>query len=582
MDGISTKKARNPGNQCRSLLQKRLEYAQRLKRQLKRLIKTKKISIYTVVGFSVFDPGAAFLLFPLAVVLIPAVFLRHRMASKLYQEGLAVEFYRNAIARMEDRWVGRGDAGVRYLTSDPLFADDLDLFGRGSLFQLLCAARTSIGKDTLASWLLRSGTVAEIRERQEAVRELSQRLDIRESLAVLEFDREKFRLDVLAEWGNAADPSRESTARFFGVSVVVSAVVLWSFVGFGFWFIVGVLLMEFGLRTLLRDRLQANAVPAAEMLQARAALAIIRNAVWPVSFHSRLLTQIRTTICSREDGSTLVHAFYGFVVRSPFLLLMVRQFTSGVDRWRRDVAAQSQERLLAWGQLEALASLAQYRFEQPDTSFPEVVSASPCFEATQIGHPLIPASRRVTNDVTLNDSLRLLMVSGSNMSGKSTMLRTVGINAVLALAGGPVCGERLRLTPFAIGTAMRFHDSLEQQTSHFYAVLTRLRRIMQLPTDGQPLLFLIDEILQGTNSRDRVTGAEALAKALLKRNSVGFITTHDLELTRIVDSLGEHAANVNFVDQLVDDELHFDYIMRPGVVQSGNALVLMRKMGLDV
>ena len=581
MDQMSTKQARSPDDQCRCLLQEHLESAERLQRQLKRLDKGKKLSIYTLIGYSVLDPSAAFLIVPLAVVLVPIVFFQKRMARNLNQQGLAVEYYQNAIARMEDRWVGRGDSGVRYLTSDTLFADDLDLFGQGSLYQLLCVARTFVGKDTLASWLLRSGTTDEIRERQEAVRELSQLMDLREHLAVLELDNGNFRSDVLSAWNTVAPPC-ESIVRFSGVGAAVSVVVLWSCVGFGFWFIIGALLMEIGLRAFLHDRLQAIAVPKAETLQVHNGLSVVQSALEPVSFHSHLLAQLQTIICWRTKGSSLVHAFYRFVVRSSLLLLMVRLITSDIDHWSRENASRSQKRLLAWGQLEALACLAQYGFEQPETTFPEVVSSSPCFEATQIGHPLIPASRRVANDVTLNDSLRLLMVSGSNMSGKSTMLRTVGINAVLALAGAPVCGQRLRITPFAIGTAMRFHDSLEQQTSHFYAEITRLRRIMQLPSDGLPLLFLIDEILQGTNSRDRVKGADAIARGLLKRSSVGFITTHDLELTRIVDSLRDYAANVHFVDQLVDDELHFDYVMRPGVVQSGNALALMRKMGLDV
>jgi DNA mismatch repair ATPase MutS len=174
------------------------------------------------------------------------------------------------------------------------------------------------------------------------------------------------------------------------------------------------------------------------------------------------------------------------------------------------------------------------------------------------------------------------MVSGSNMSGKSTMLRTVGINAVLALCGGPVCARELRISTFAVGTAMRFHDSLQQNTSHFHAVITRLRAVLQLQEGDRPLLFLLDEILQGTNSQDRVTGAQAVIRTLIDRGGVGLVTTHDLALTEIVDALNSRARNVHFVDQLIDGRLQFDYRMRPGVVQTTNALALMRNMGLDV
>jgi DNA mismatch repair ATPase MutS len=482
---------------------------------------------------------------------------------------------------MEDRWIGVGDPGARYLTADHLFADDLDLFGRGSLFQFLCAARTSVGKDTLANWLLHSGSLAGISERQAAVQELSERLDVRERLAVLELDHSAFRPTALSERGDAADPLPRSLRRLARLGVAAVAILSWSF-GLGYWLVAVVLLSESGLYLLQRKRLQAIAAPAGEALQAQAALAVLQKALRPVSFDSQRLQQIRATIDAQTTGSNLLDTCFGFVVQRPLLLLLAEQVTSHVDRWRQAVAAQTRQGLTAWGELEALASLAQYRFEQPDTSFPEVVSAPLLYEAEQIGHPLIPASRRVANDVMLNDNRRLLLISGSNMSGKSTLLRTVGINAVLALCGGPVCATRLRLTTFSIGTAMRFRDSLEQQTSHFYAVIERLRRITDLPTDERPLLFLIDEILQGTNSKDRVAGAEAVVRTLINRGGLGLVTTHDLELTRIVDSYGERAANVHFVDQLTDGKLSFDYLMRPGVVQTSNAIDLMRQMGLNV
>jgi len=235
------------------------------------------------------------------------------------------------------------------------------------------------------------------------------------------------------------------------------------------------------------------------------------------------------------------------------------------------------------GELEALASLSQFAYEQSNTVFPEIVDAEVCFDAEELGHPLIAPEDRVTNDVHLGKDLRLLLVSGSNMSGKSTMLRTVGINAVLALSGAPVCAAKLRISSLTVGTAMRFQDSLEHRTSHFFAVIGRLRSVMELlESKERPLLFLIDEILQGTNSHDRLVGAEALVRKLVDGGALGLVTTHDLELTRIVDGLGNRAANVHFVDEVVDGEIRFNYKMWPGVVKTSNALLLMRKMGLDV
>lgn len=571
----------SPLERCRRLLAQRQEQAQRRQRQLERLRRTRAFSIYAVIGYTVIDPTAAFLLVPLAVLVVPAIFVQHWLARTIYRGRLAVEFYRRAALRMEDRWIGLGDSGARYLPADHLYADDLDLFGCGSLFQFLCAARTSVGKDTLAGWLLHPATVDEICERQAAVQELSERLDVRERLAVLELDHSTFRPAALSEWEHATDPLPESMRLLTRLGVAAAAVLAWSF-ELGFWLFAAVLMAEIGLYILQRKRLQAIAAPAGEVWKAHAALAVVRGALRPVCFDSQRLQQIRSTINAQTTDSNLTDACYGFIVQRPLLLLLAEQVTSHVDRWRQAIAAQSRQGLTAWGELEALASLAQYRFEQPDTSFPEVVSAPLSYEAEQIGHPLIPATRRVANDVMLNDNRRLLLISGSNMSGKSTLLRTVGINAVLALSGGPVCARRLRLTTFSIGTAMRFRDSLQQQTSHFYAVVERLRRITELATDERPLLFLIDEILQGTNSKDRVAGAEAVVRTLIDRGGVGFVTTHDLELTRIVDSYGERAANVHFVDQLVDGKLSFDYLMRPGIVQTSNAIDLMRQMGLNV
>jgi DNA mismatch repair ATPase MutS len=275
-------------------------------------------------------------------------------------------------------------------------------------------------------------------------------------------------------------------------------------------------------------------------------------------------------------------ALYRMVADLPLLLLLPCQFMPNIDRWRRSLAMTAERALLALGELEALASLAHYAFVQPEATYPEVMTTETCYEAADLGHPLIRASDRVRNDFQLNDALRLLVVSGSNMSGKSTMLRTVGINAVLALCGAPVCAKEVRISPFSIGTAMRFSDSLEHRTSYFYAVIKRLRGVMELQDEDRPLLFLMDEILQGTNSSDRIEGAKAVARKLTDRGGVGMVTTHDLELTRIVDTFDGRAANVHFVDQLADGGIQFDYKMRPGVVQTSNALALMRSMGLDV
>jgi DNA mismatch repair ATPase MutS len=182
----------------------------------------------------------------------------------------------------------------------------------------------------------------------------------------------------------------------------------------------------------------------------------------------------------------------------------------------------------------------------------------------------------------LNKDLQLLVVSGSNMSGKSTLLRTVGVNAVLAMAGAPVPSRRLRMSPLALGATMRVRDSLQEGTSRFYAEIVRIREIVTEASGEVPALFLLDEILHGTNSHDRAIGAEGIVKALLARGAIGLVTTHDLALARVAEALAPRAANVHFEDHFEGGRLVFDYRMRPGVVQKSNALDLMRVVGLEV
>ena len=212
----------------------------------------------------------------------------------------------------------------------------------------------------------------------------------------------------------------------------------------------------------------------------------------------------------------------------------------------------------------------------------DVIEGAATFDGIDIGHPLLPAAKMVRNDVHLDGGIRLLVVSGSNMSGKSTLLRTVGVNAVLALAGAPVRATRLRITPLAIGATLRIQDSLQEGRSRFYAEITRIREISDLARGPVPLLFLLDELFHGTNSHDRLIGATGVLRSLLDRGAIGLITTHDLALTAIADSLAPRAANMHFDDRFEGGEIVFDFRMKPGPVTRSNALALMRSVGLDI
>jgi DNA mismatch repair ATPase MutS len=256
---------------------------------------------------------------------------------------------------------------------------------------------------------------------------------------------------------------------------------------------------------------------------------------------------------------------------------------AAVEGWRREFGPKVNAWLSAVAEYEVLSSLAAYAYEHPADPFPHFVEEGPArFVGTQLGHPLVPVARMVRNDVHLDSRISLLVVSGSNMSGKSTLLRTVGVNVVLAMTGAPVRAQHVTLTPLAVGATLHVHDSLQAGRSRFFTEIERIRAIIDLTGSLPKPIFLLDELFQGTNSHDRAIGADALVRALIGRGAIGLLTTHDLALTAIADRSSRRAANVHFEDELHGGELVFDYKMRPGPVTHSNALELMKAVGLPV
>jgi DNA mismatch repair ATPase MutS len=266
----------------------------------------------------------------------------------------------------------------------------------------------------------------------------------------------------------------------------------------------------------------------------------------------------------------------------PFFLLDT-QLAFALEARRAGFGEKIEDWLRRLGEMEALSSLAGHAFEHPADPFPELLPESePArIQMQGLGHPLIPETRVVRNDLAMDPEHRLIVVSGSNMSGKSTWLRALGVNLALATAGGVVRARRMQLSPLQLGASIRTLDSLNEGISRFYAEIKRLRQIIDLTGEGA-VLFLVDEVLQGTNSHDRRIGTAYVVKALLERGAMGLITTHDLALTQIVDETQPRGANFHFEDQFKDGKMSFDYQLRPGVVEKSNALALMRSIGLDV
>jgi hypothetical protein len=529
--------------------------------------------------------------FAAVAVVHEVVARRRRLAAR------AVAFYERGLLRLDDRWAGTGEAGARFFDDRHPYAADLDLFGRASLFERLCTARTRAGQETLARWLREPAPPAEARARQAAVAELRPVLDLREELALLGEDVQSgMAPDALARWSTAAPVPFPRSARVVSALLAalnILAAAAWG-LGAGGRLLVFTLAASGAWALWLHERVEhtigAGDRPGRDLnLLAQLLASLERQAFaapWLVALRAKLDTdgrapsvQIRRLARWQDLLESRRNPFFAPLALP---LLWSTQLALAVEAWRLKVGPAVPTWLAAVGDFEALSALASDAYERPADPFPQLVDAGPCFDAIELGHPLLPAATCVRNDVRLDDDQRLLLVTGSNMSGKSTLLRTVGVNVVLAGAGAPVRARSLRVSPFALGASIRVLDSLEAGASRFYAEITRLRQLMDLARARPPLLFLLDEILHGTNSDDRRVGAEAVVRGLLERGAVGLVTSHDLALARIADDLAPRARNVHFEDHLQDGRIAFDYRLKDGVVRSSNALALMRAVGLEV
>lgn len=507
-----------------------------------------------------------------------------------------VNYYQRGIARLEDRW--------SELSKEPLhnpadshhpYSADLDLFGSGSLYELLTLGWTPMGRNTLSNWLLHPADRATALERQLAVKELAPQSDQREAVCIRAVGLAELEEDRLRTWVSEKPPTWEVWERWgTDVVVVANAVCLagW-FAGFlpGLVALASVLIMM-----LWASRLSTKTSAALRGLERQSdrlqTLATLLHFVEQQSFTSPLLSQLQNELNTDEKASSAIAELSqlaerldwprnAFFIPIALLLLWWTRLAFRVADWRTRHGEHVQRWLDSLGQYEALQSFANLSFERPHYIFPEIVAEGRSLQATQIGHPLLPTDKCRCNDVTLGKEPQLLLISGSNMSGKSTLLRTVGINVVLALAGAPVKASTMRLTELYPGATLRVQDSLQSGISRFYAEILRLRQLLDLAQE-KPLLFLVDEVLSGTNSAERRQGAAGILEALLERNAIGLATTHDLALTEIAETWKPRAINKHFADTWKDEKISFDYQLRPGVVSHGNALALMRAVGLKV
>jgi len=540
--------------------------------------------------------GAAFVAFVWLVVVHARVIAR--------QEDLAA---RIAWARLRKDCLDRIEADrsvspSRAPEEGHPFAFDLDVVGARSLLAHLAPHASPYGRDAVASFLLATSaelpSVAEIASRQEAVRELAEHPDALEDLAILgqPLQRGAPPIDRLRAWaerqGELANRPLLASARFLSPLTLLLFVLsrfdrvpAWTpAIPFAITAIATVLLSGATSELFEVAAREGGGVAKLEPLFRRLEALEVRHERLSRS-RDVLVRQGSAAASLRSLANILGFADLrrAFLVHLPLNLGLAWDLwvASALLRWRNAHGAELPARCEAAGDLEAMAALATLAHDHPDWCFPTVDDGAPRFVAEGLAHPLLPAGR-VANGVEIAAPVGCLLVTGSNMSGKSTLLRSIGTNAVLALAGAPVCARRLEMHRAAVWSSMRVRDSLSDGVSHFYAEILRLRDVVRAAERGEDVLYLLDEVLHGTNSRERIVGAKAVARRLLELGAVGALTSHDLGVTTLSDDVPGKVALGYFCEHVQDGEMRFDYTLRSGVVETTNALRLMKELGLPI
>jgi len=537
-----------------------------------------------------------------ALAAVSAIFYTGRLAKKrhalLLRELRLEAWHERGIDRLNGDWTEEKCQGVEFSLPGHCYEKDLNILGEASLFQLLCTCRTQVGQRKLAEYLLAPVSMERIRARQEAVRELQPLARLREKVHVLgDFSFQESSWETISQW---VDSEAAPAPVWFRIVALISSISLasillvamtfyfpWSF--FQNWVIALLLLngaMALPHRLRVNNSVRAIRAASSEISLLQQGIELLQNC----QFHSpMLIAQVRavqgaaarlrklerfTAVMIERDKDM----FYG-ISRA---LLTGTQVFLAIEKWKSENAKAMRVWLAAWGEFEALLALSNYAYENPAHSYPELVDGSSLLDAAAMGHPLLPDEECVRNDVRFDHGCKLYIVSGSNMAGKSTLLRTIGLNLALAYAGAPVCAQKLVLSRFSLCASLAIHDSLSNRKSKFLAEMDRLKQALQMPLANGPVLFLIDEILSGTNSKDRRAAAEAIIRSLIQRGAMGALSTHDLALTELASLPELRARNVHMGSRDDSDPLDFDYLVKPGVTNQSSALAIARLAGVNV
>ncbi len=491
------------------------------------------------------------------------------------------------------------DDGREYINRDHPNSFDLDLFGHASVYQFMNRTCSRPGAEMLAQWLLTPARQDEIKERQLASEELKPEIDWRQKLMTTGyFSRHSLNNpEELLSWMQRENEFRSiRMLKFFTMALIILTIALTLLAITGT--PAALLFLVFGINFLFYfsqsrkiNRLHQQVSKSADLLQTYAA---IISLIEGKKFDTQKLSSLQQIFRSQPTASAAIKQLSKLVNRLDTRLnIMVSiplnlyffwdiYVSLALEKWKVRYARDIEQWLGAMAEFEVLTSIANMAFNNPLWTLPEIVPGYFTLKARNTGHPLIPETRRILNDIEISQGGKMVVITGSNMSGKSTFLRTCGVNTVLAMAGAPVCASSFMISHVKVYSSMRISDSLEDNTSSFYAELKRLASIIKQAEQDPRVFLLLDEILRGTNSNDRFTGSVALIKQLAGYGTVAVVATHDLKLAELEKDLPEKIDNYHFDVKVDGEELYFDYKLTPGVCTSLNASILMKKMGIRV
>ncbi|MEO6405557.1 MAG: hypothetical protein ABIY51_15365 [Ferruginibacter sp.] len=562
------------------------------------------ILLLLMILYFFWNAGIIYLL--VAIVILMAIFTRllykdltNRALIKHTQH--LVEINKDEVKAINHDYY-QFDDGEKLKPKDHYYALDMDILGHASLFQFINRTTSAMGADNLAAWLLSGAHANGIIQRQEAVKELGKKITWNQELIAIGKETliQTETRDRLLNWLNAPTIFSQfrhwKWLRYFLPAVILSIVAA----TIADLLTMNVLYLSLLAFAILAFQLNKFIGPLHEQLSKMVdeidALSTSVAAIETEKFNAPYLSALQLQIKKNQEttASTNIKQLkkildrldirYNIVISFPLNILLLWNLQQALDleQWKKQHSSDVNTWFEVLASFEALISFATIHFNNPSWCFPRLREDHFYLHATELGHPLIPEGKRVNNTVDIASKMKIMLVTGSNMAGKSTYLRSVGVNMVLAMAGAPVCATEFEFSPVQLLSSMRIADNLEESTSTFYAELKKLKTIIEKVNQHEKVFVLLDEILRGTNSADRHSGSVALIKQMIRKQAAGIIATHDLALAEMEKDFPNEILNYHFDVQVSGEELYFDYSLKPGVCQSMNASILMKKIGIEL